>query len=102
MSAPINKPPSGKLSPFTQACAEASVLLDIAFSQDATHLETARIGRRKKRLDEVRAELNAARARVEAHFAQATMSPDAIRRRIDFSSQQKIEQPFNVMAGKRR
>lgn len=102
MSPPRKGPPPGKLSPFAQACAEANVLLDIAFSQEPSHLKTVRIGRRKKRLDEVMAELHAARGRVEAQLAQPTMSPDAIGRRIELSSQQKIEQPFSVMAGKRR
>lgn len=102
MSPPRKGPPRGKLSPFAQACAEANVLLDIAFSQEPSHLETVRIGRRKKRLDEVKAELDAARRRVEAQFARATMSSDSIRRRIGLPSLQKIEQPFDVMAGKRR
>lgn len=102
MSQPSIKRPSGKLSPFAQACAAANVLLDIAFSQELSALKTVRIGRQKKRLGEIRAELDAARARIEAQFAQPTMSADAIRRRIDLSSQGKVELPFNVMAGKHR
>lgn len=101
-SQPNKKRPSAKLSPFAQACEEANFLLEMAFSEGSSSLETVHISRRKKRLDDIRAELDAARARVEAHFAQATMRPDAIRQRIDLSSQQNIEQPFNVMAGKRR
>ena len=96
------KRPSGKLSPFAQARAQANFLLDIAFSQEPPNLEAVRIGRRTMRVDEVRAELNAARARVEAQFAQPTMGADAIHRRTNWALQQDAELPFSVMAGERR
>lgn len=91
-----------QLSPFAEARAQANFLMDIAFSQKAPNSDAIRIGRRKMRVDEVRAELNAARARVESWFAQPTMGADAIRRRISGAAQQSAELPFNVMAGGRR
>ncbi|SPA46622.1 hypothetical protein CBM2629_A60017 [Cupriavidus taiwanensis] len=91
-----------KLSPFVQARAQADFLLGIASSKEVPSLKIVRIGRRKKRLDEVRAELNAARARVEAQFAQRTTETDAIRQRINSAPQQEVELPFSVMAGERR
>ncbi|SOY55458.1 hypothetical protein [Cupriavidus taiwanensis] len=96
------KRPSEKLSPFAQARAQADFLLGIASSKEEPHLKIVRIGRRRKRLDEVKAELNEARARVEAQFAQPNMETEAIRKRINSSPQQDVELPFNVMAGERR
>ncbi|QYY30885.1 hypothetical protein K2O51_26625 [Cupriavidus pinatubonensis] len=96
------KRPPAKLSPFAQARAQADFLLGIASSKEVSSLKIVRIGRRKKRLDEVKAELNAARARVEAQFAQRNTETDAIRQRISSAPRQDVELPFNVMAGERR
>lgn len=98
----LKKSAAGRLSQFAKTRAEADRLLEKVFSEGPSHLETLRIGRRKERLDEIRTEFDAARARVEAHFEQPTMSIDAIRRRISSIPELDVEVPFNVMAGKRR
>ncbi|MEM5432819.1 hypothetical protein [Cupriavidus oxalaticus] len=93
------KRPSGKLSPFAQARAQANFLLDIAFSPEPPNFEAVRIGRRTMRVDDVRTELNAARARVESQFDQPSMGADAIRNRLNAAAED-VEKPFTVMAGK--
>lgn len=102
MSQPNKKRSAGKLSPFAQARAQANLLLDIAFSQKSPNFETVRIGRHTMRLAQATAVLNAARARVETHFAQQTMETDAIRQRISSGTQQDVELPFSVMTGEHR
>ncbi|WP_439671322.1 Transposase [Cupriavidus necator] len=96
------KRPSEELSPFAQARAQADFLLSIAASKEEPSLKMVRIERRRKRLDDVIAELNEARARVEAHFARLNTETDAIRKRINSAPQQDVELPFSVMAGERR
>jgi hypothetical protein len=96
MSQTKKKRTSRKLSPFAEARAQANFLLDIAFSPNPpSNLVAVRVGRRTMRVDEVRAELNAARARVAAQFAQPGMRADAIRQgNLD------ARLPFDVMAGR--
>ena len=99
MSQPKKQRLPGKGTLFARARAEANVLVDIAFSDESPKSEAVRIGRGTKRLDALAGELCAARARVEALFAQPSMDARAIRRRIDLDSPEDKERPFGAMAG---
>ncbi|SPS03076.1 hypothetical protein CBM2634_U80009 [Cupriavidus taiwanensis] len=100
MSHPRKPPRHEKPSSFARASAKADLLLDAAFSQESPK-QMARMGHRSKRLEDVKADLNAAQARVEALFGEPSMTANAIRRRINLDLLQDEEQPFTVMAGVR-
>lgn len=91
-----------KLSSYARASTMADTLLEAVFSEESLNLEEpVRIGRHTKRLGDLKAELYAARARVEALFAQPSMEAHAIRRRVNSDSPEHKEQPFSGMAGAR-
>ncbi|MBP0632389.1 hypothetical protein [Cupriavidus sp. AcVe19-1a] len=99
MSQPKKQRLSGKDSSFARARAKANALVDIAFSDESPKFETVRVGRSTKRLSDLKDELCAAQARVEALFTQPSMDARAIRRRIDLDSPEDKKQPFTMMAG---
>lgn len=99
MSRPKKRRLPRKDTSFARALAEANGLVDIALSDESPKFETVRVGRGTKRLCDLKEELRAAQARVEALFTQPSMDAQAIRRRIDLSSPEDKKRPFTVMAG---